>query len=514
MPVKRSGLVALTLAMVLLLAGCPAPSGVDPTEEPTDGASVVADVPKALAPFYKQDVEWTSCGQGAECASVEVPLDYADPGGDRITLAMKRLPSSGSSPIGSLLLNPGGPGGSGIGFLDDAVLASPDPVISREVLAAYDLVGFDPRGVGESTPVQCISDAELDELRAKVYDSETEAGLQAWRDDAAEFAQACGERSGRLLGFVDTVSAARDMDVLRAVLGDEALHYLGYSYGTLLGATYADLFPERVGRLVLDGALDPSLGYAELGYGQAAGFEAALRAYVADCLAGRGCPLRGSVDEAVAQFQTFLGLLAGSPLPTASGRELTQSLALSGFLVTLYDDRYWSIGTQALSQAINDGDGSTLLFLADIVADRNERGRYETNSFVAFHAVNCLDAPVDASQAAMDAAADRLEELSPTFGEFFAYGEVLCDAWPAPATGDPRELRAAGSDPILVIGTTGDPATPHEWSIALAGQLESARLITFEGEGHTAYGRSNDCVEDAVDDYLIDGVLPADGLTC
>ena len=516
MPGQRLRVSALVLAIALLLSACSwSQVGDDSADRPPFQSLISADTPKGLVPFYKQDVRWSSCGPGAECATVEVPLDYADPAGERITVAMKRLPARGPSRrvVGSLLVNPGGPGGSGIGFLEDAVINSPEPVIAPGVLAAYDVVGFDPRGIGQSTPVQCVTPSELDELRAAVYPS-GEEGLRQWRADARRLAEACDANSGRLMGFVDTESAARDMDILRGVLGDRELYYLGYSYGTFLGATYADLFPERVGRLVLDGALDPSLGYAELGYGQAAGFEAALRAYLADCLGGRGCPFSGSVDDGVAQVQRFLALLEGSPLPTASGRDLTQSLALSGFLLTLYDDRYWPIASEALDEAMNDGDGSTLLWLADLVADRNEFGGYDTNSFVAFYAVNCLDVPVDASQEAMDAAAVRLRELSPTFGEFFAYGEIVCDEWPVSATGTPRPLHAEGAAPIVVIGTTGDPATPYEWSLAMADQLESARLITFDGEGHTAYGRSNDCVGSAVDDYLIAGVLPEDGLSC
>jgi pimeloyl-ACP methyl ester carboxylesterase len=511
---RLSRVLAAVVALLLVLSACAwirGDSGDVPGEGPADATEPAVDsgVAKDLVTFYKQPVEWRACGE-FECAQVQVPLDYGDPGAAQITLAVKRLAAADPAVrVGSLLINPGGPGGSGLSLVESVPL-----LFSRELLDGFDVVGFDPRGVGESTPIECVDAAELDELRAADYDTRKESGRESLRADARRIAAACEATSGELLPHVDTVSAARDMDILRAVLGDPELYYLGYSYGSLLGATYADLFPGKVGRLVLDGAVDPTLTYEELGYGQAEGFEAALRSYVADCLDGRGCPLRGTVDDGVQQIQRFIALLFGSPLPTSSDRDLTQSLALSGILLTLYDDRYWPILTEALTAAMNDRDGSQLLFLADLVADREEDGTYSSNSTLAFTAVNCLDLPVDASPAAMDAAAARLRELSPTFGQFLAYGEIVCDEWPVSATGRVRPLHAQGAAPILVIGTTRDPATPYSWAVGLAEQLESGVLVSYDGEGHTAYGRSNDCIEGAVDAYLLRGEPPAEGLSC
>ncbi len=509
-PLMIAAAVVAALLLVVALVVVRDPVGVDPVADGTVGAAEVDALGEDLLPFYAQDVVWSDCGDGFECTTVEVPLAYADPTGERIDLALKRRPAGDAAGrLGSLVINPGGPGGSGLSLVESA-----GAIFSPEVLDAYDVVGFDPRGVGESTPVRCVDDAELDELRSAVYDTATPEGRDALRTDMITLADACWENSGDLLGHIDTTSVARDMDVLRAVLGEEALTYLGYSYGTSLGSTYADLFPDRVGRFVLDGAVDPALGYTELAYGQAEGFEAALRAYAADCLAGQDCPLSGSVDEAVGQVRRFFDLLVGSPLPTSSERELTQSLAVSGVLLTLYDDQYWPILSEALRAAMSSGDGSQLLFVADLVADRQADGTYSSNSTVALTAVNCLDYPVDADPAAMDAEAERLRDLSPTFGEFLAYGEIVCDVWPVDAVGRPGPLAAEGAAPILVVGTTRDPATPYPWAEAMAQQLESGTLLTYDGEGHTAYGRSNDCIREAVDSYLLDGKAPPDGLVC
>lgn len=504
-------MVASFVAVVLLVVGSLVWTGLQPglTPVPVDTAEP-GDVPEDLLPYYEQTLAWAPCDETFECASLEVPMDYAEPSGERITIAVKRLLARDPGDrLGSLVVNPGGPGVPGTTLVDSAARIFGEPVLD-----AYDVVGFDPRGVGESTAVECVKPAELDELRAKVYDADDPTGLQEFRDDMRDFGEACQANTGRLLAFVDTVSATRDIDVLRDALGDARLTFLGYSYGTLLGATYADLFPGRVGRMVLDGGVDPTLDRSEQRYGQAAGFEAALRAYVEDCLAGDGCPLRGTVDEAVGQVKRFLDLLEGSPLPTGTDRDLTQSLAVSGILVTLYDDRYWPILSQALSEALGNGDGAALLLLADFLADREADGDYASNSTVAIRAINCLDEPTDADPDAMAAEATRLSELSPTFGEFLAYGDIVCDEWPVVAAVPNGTLDAPGAAPILVIGTTRDPATPYAWSEGLADQLESGHLLTYDGQGHTAYGRANDCLQDAVDRYLVRGELPADRLVC
>ena len=303
------------------------------------------------------------------------------------------------------------------------------------------------------------------------------------------------------------------MELMRAVLGDEKLYYLGFSYGTFLGATYADLYPENVGRLVLDGALDPSMSNDDLVVGQAVGFENALRAYVADCQQDAGCPLGGSLEDGLAQVADVVAKAEVSPLPAGSV-EVNGTLAWYGIVVTLYDDGSWPYLTMALDEAINAGTGSTLLELANFYLDRTPDGRYTSNSMVAFQAINCLDYPmVERDYDEMLAFADQVEAVAPTFGREFAMA-IGCETWPFAATGERRPITAEGADPILVVGTTGDPATPYEWAVELADQLASAELLSWEGEGHTAYGRGGACVDDVVETYLLEGELPAGGASC
>lgn len=502
------------LAATFLLAACAAgPDGPEPDETTTPPPSserpepgAMPEPPTGLDEHYEQDLDWEECGSEFECARVEVPMDYDVPQEETIEIAVKRLLAD--DPQGSLLINPGGPGGSGIDLVEAASI-----MFTSTLRSEFDIVGFDPRGVGQSSAVECVSDAEMDRMRSTEFASDDE-GLAELRAEAAALAEQCEERTGELLGHVDTVSAARDMDVLRHVLGEPQLDYLGFSYGTLLGATYAELFPQQVGRFALDGAVDPALGDAELTLGQAGGFEAAIRAYAADCLEGSDCPLDGPVDAAVEQVQDLLELAEATPVPTASSRDLTVSLMASGIILTLYDDEYWPLLTAALTAAMDEHDGSQLLFLADLGADREPDGTYSGNSTEAFTAINCLDYSATSDAKALERDAERLVEASPTFGELLAYSEVGCQEWPVEAEVEREPIRAEGAGPILVIGTTGDPATPYKWSASLAEQLDDAALLTYDGEGHTAYGRSNACIADAVDAYLISGEMPGEDLVC
>lgn len=512
-PARRVGLraTAAIVSAAVLLGACAAPK-VQTT--PRDRGATAEETPAAtqtIEAFYEQELDWVACGN-YECATAQAPLDWDDATAGAIQLALQRSVSTAPADqrIGSLLINPGGPGGSGIEFLDYAVTS----VLGERVLAGYDVVAFDPRGVGASSPVDCGPDEFVDEMLTSDVPLENQADVDAAREQMRVFGQECLAYTGPLLGEVDTVSAARDMDLLRALLGDEKLHFAGFSYGTFLGATYADLYPQNVGRLLLDGALDPSMTNDDLIVGQAVGFEEALSAYVEDCQAGAECPLGGSVEDGKQQIAELVSRIEVSPLDAGDGHLLNATLAFYGIVVTLYDDASWQYLTVALTEAIRDNTGSTLLQLANFYLDRTADGEYQSNSMIAFSAINCLDYPtVTRSYDEMVALAEEVAAQAPTFGREFAMG-IGCEAWPFRSTADREPIAAPGALPILVVGTTGDPATPYEWSVALADQLESGVLITYEGEGHTAYGRANDCVHDAVDAYLVDGTVPPDGLTC
>jgi pimeloyl-ACP methyl ester carboxylesterase len=508
------GVLAAAAAVMLGLSGCtlfsPDEADAPVTGVETADPAAIGEVAGDLRGFYTQEVRWEDCEDSFSCATIEVPLDYSDPGRSSIELSAIRSDATGEAQ-GTILVNPGGPGGSGVNIVKDSL----DYVTSERLREDYDIVGFDPRGVNRSSSVECFTDAEQDEARQESYppDAPEEEILALMTADAQEYADLCAERTGELLGFVDTESAARDMDILRALVSDPKLNFLGFSYGTQLGATYADLFPERVGRLVLDGAIDPSLSNENITLGQAGGFERAVRAYVAACQQGADCPYTGSVNDGVRQIQDLFAAVERQPLTAEDGRLVPISTFVQGFILPLYDNGNWPTLTQAVTAALA-GDPTSMLYLADLGAERQPDGTYASNSTAAFLAVTCLDYPMTSDPAQMRADEQELVAASPTFGRFLAYGGITCAPWKYPPVLGPGPLQAAGADPIVVIGTTGDPATPYEWSTALAGQLESGVHVTWQGEGHTAYGRSNDCILDLVDSYFIDGTLPADGTRC
>ncbi|MDQ0729440.1 alpha/beta hydrolase [Arthrobacter sp. B1I2] len=507
-----AGRAAGAMALAMVLASCSLLNGGDknPPEAATARAdpSIVASAPAGLEKFYSQEVVWQPCEGEFQCAKVTVPMDYANPAGETIQLAALRASSTGKK-TGSLLVNPGGPGASGYDFVKDAAGTH----FSAAVRNAYDLVGFDPRGVKRSSPVTCMTDAERDAARAKIYALETDAGLAAALADNKEIAAQCAAQTGPVLAHIDTVSAAKDLDVLRAVVNDSKLNFLGYSYGTFLGSTYASLFPDNVGRMVLDGALDPSITNEELTSGQARAFEKAIHAYVASCQKQSNCPLSGGVESGVQQIRDLINAVQQTPRTAKDGRLVNATTLVSGLITPLYNDQSWPALTQALEAALS-GDVSLMLRLADLGADRAPDGSYTSNSALAFNAINCLDYPMVSDPTSMRAEEKRLEQDSPTLGYFFAYGGTTCADWPYKNVRTPAPVEYSGDSPIVVIGTTGDPATPVDWAASLRKQLGNAALLTWRGEGHTAYGRANSCLENSVDSYLVSGKLPADNTIC
>jgi pimeloyl-ACP methyl ester carboxylesterase len=494
---------AAAVAAALLVAACSSgPAGDQADRGAASGAAdLYGDTPK-------RSIDWRACEGGFNCGTLEVPLDHADPDGEQIKLAVIRKQATGPNRIGSLVINPGGPGGSGLEMAQYAAVAYP-----REVRERYDIVGFDPRGVGRSTPVTCLDGPATDEWTQVDQTPDDPAEEAAAERTARTYGQACQARSGRLLGHVSTADAARDMDILRAALGDRKLHYVGYSYGTFLGATYAELYPARVGRLVLDGATDPSQPAVVANRVQAGGFETALAAFADDCVAAGACFLGDTREAVVARVQAFLRGLDTEPLPGDATRRVTESIATMGVIQALYAKEMWPDLRLALRAGLR-GDGSRLLELSDDYYRRAPDGSY-SNLMAANAAVNCLDGPPAATTTdQVKALVPEYERASPTFGRALAWAGLGCGEWPVPPTGTPHEIRARGADPILVVGTTRDPATPYSWARALAGQLDSGRLLTYDGDGHTAYLRGSSCVDAAVGDYLLKGTLPAEGKSC
>ena len=509
--VRRLVAVVTALAAAsVVLSGCL--YSLIPEDGPVSTSSPAPNtegVAEELLPYYEQQLDWTPCEADFDCTTVTAPLDWADPSAGEIELSVIRSRATGGEAIGSLLTNPGGPGASGVGLIRDSL----DYAIGEPLREQFDVIGFDPRGVGESTAVTCYDDADMD---AYLYDiPENERGSDAWTDELldrhAGFAEACEANSDGILPYITTDNAARDMDLLRGVLGDSHLSYLGYSYGTFLGATYAKLFPEKVGRLVLDGAIDPSISGLDVGTTQGVGFESALRAYMADCLEGSDCPFRGSVDDAMADLGALLASVDRDPLPAADGRELGADSLMTAIVAALYSEDSWDYLTMALDSVLQ-GDPETAFILADFYNNR-EGGVYLDNQTEAFRAYNCMDYPVDTDEADVAAAEARLKAEAPTVAPYWA-GPDPCEVWPHPPTGVREPITADGAAPIVVVGTTNDPATPYEWSVSLADQLASGVLVTREGEGHTGYNKGSECVDDAVERYLLEGMVPEDGLVC
>ena len=475
---------------------------------------VQAPTPEVVAPelqkFYSQSLDWASCGE-IWCASVEVPMDWSNPTGETMKISINQHTSPTANAY--LLVNPGGPGASGVDFVRDNY----DYIGTDALKAKYNIVGFDPRGTGTSSPVKCFDAAGTDRLlydNGNKFDLESPEYLAFERAEVAKFVDACKANTGDVLGFVDTQSAARDLDVIRAVLGQPKLDYLGFSYGTLLGTTYAALYPQKVGRFVLDGAIDPRVTDAQQSMNQLLGFDLALNNYLKHCLKKKACPFGGSLKSARAKVAAILKDFETSDVATASGRKLTLGGIITGVIFALYSDSYWDYLTTAFTE-LENSDGTTFLKMADYYNDRADDGTYATNTLEANIAISCLDARQPADAASMKALNQEVVAASDVFGRYWQDGAITCENWPYPVAQRPADYSAKGSPAILVVGTTGDPATPYQQAVDLAHQvLDQGFLVTFKGEGHTAYGRSNSCVTDAVDGWLVSGKLPAKEPKC
>jgi pimeloyl-ACP methyl ester carboxylesterase len=505
-------------AAALLLAGCGGSSdaggngkgdggGKSSAAPPPGSPSSTTDLPASLT---SQRLDWHRCKATRDspapsddwrCATLKVPLDWSKPDGTTIGLALIREQATGGDRIGSLLFNFGGPGGSGVSTMP-YYAATVSKLRER-----YDLVSWDPRGVGASEGVRCRSDRQIAAAEDVDATPDTPAEEKAYLQDAADFGKGCRKAAGPLLAHVSTTDTARDMDLMRQVLGDSKMHYFGISYGTELGGVYAHLFPKRVGRLILDAVVDPTadtVGHAE---NQARGFQRALDDYLKST--GQD-PAQGS-----RKIAGLLKRLDAKPLPTSSGRKLTQTLAVTGIVLPLYSEAGWPRLTSALESA-QKGDGSELLALADDYNERDSAGRYGTTSH-SQRVISCLDDSQRPTAAETKQRLAQFERISPVFGDYLGWDTAgWCHDWPVPGQSDTPQVSAPGAAPILLVGNTGDPATPYEGARRMADELGKGVGIelTWKGEGHGAYGNGSDCVDSTVNAYLLDGTVPKDGKVC
>ncbi|MGW3227862.1 alpha/beta hydrolase [Kitasatospora sp. NPDC001095] len=510
-------------------AGTTAPAAATPAAAPTPTPKPTGEADPALKPFYGQQVAWADCPadpqaqkakidiSGMQCGKLHVPLDYADPAVDALDIALIKYPAAKPEQrIGSLMVNPGGPGESGVGMVKFGAKQFAGTVHDR-----FDVIGFDPRGTGDSSPVVCYDDKQHDALNQTDAPLDPATRRAEHVRQATEHAAACQAKAGKLLPFVGTRNTARDLDVLRAAVGDKQLNYLGISYGTYLGALYAEEFPKNTGRLILDGAVDPGQDRLDHGVDQQVGFEKSFERFAVDCVENHAdtCPLGKDGTKAAKKAADFLDGLYDHPLTTKDGRKLGRDQAWTGTISLLYGDEKtsWEYLRNSLGWAMMRGKGDYLLAFADDYNGRDENGHYspvdEANS-----AISCADAarPAPTPEHAK-AAVDRLLAEAPLISKGVTvddYSEAGCAYWPFKTTETPHTVRAEGSAPILVVGTTGDPATPYASAEALAKGFANATLLTRVGEGHGAFGRGNSCIDEALAAYLTAGTMPAPGTRC
>jgi pimeloyl-ACP methyl ester carboxylesterase len=500
----RARITALALTFAVILSGCSS------TKLP-----FVEETFSALAEYEQQKLDWSSCYDYFDCAELRVPIDYEDLSVGTFRISVLRAAAKDQdNRLGSIVVNPGGPGGSGIDYAYNA-----DYIFSPDITDVYDIVGFDPRGVAMSEPISCFTPEEIDENMASDSKPDNDDEIAAALEDSQKFAEKCAENTKNLEHFT-TYETARDMDILRAALGETKLNYVGKSYGTYLGTLYADIFPNNVGRFVLDGAVDPNIPMKDQNLSQAIGFDRALTAFVKDCLTQSDCPFTGTPAQAQATIITTLQTAATAPLPQRypeddDDRIITESIIIVGMASSLYDDvDGWPKLRQAFTESA-ENYGDTFLQLADEYSGRNPDGTFRSNDFDSGAVIDCLDWQEPRSIDQFKADAKEFANKAPVFGPYIAFAGVHCQFLPQPSTQRaPNTLTQIKTAPIIVIGTIRDPATPYAWSVSLAKIFTGSRLISLDGDGHTGHGRGSACVDDAVDAYLLKGTLPSANLSC
>lgn len=464
----------------------------------------------SFSDYQKQQVSWVGCGGRFLCTDVTVPVNYSNPGGERMQLSLVKYPATDKKKrLGAIFVNPGGPGASGVQYGYAA-----EYIVSKDILASYDVVGFDPRGVGGSSAERCLSNSETDRLIAANGPPVDGLNMATLEASSKLLATRCQEKLGDRLKFLGSIDVVRDMDLMRQVLGEKKLNFLGKSYGTYLGLVYTSMFPKNVGRFVLDGVVDPSLSANALNKAQALGFEIALDAFLEDCIKKKDCFFQGKLEQARDEVLRLQDQVANSALPGKDGRAATESILVLAMVASLYDSE---TGWPALNKALKDiykGKGSRLFDLVDGYVVRDANGRYPSNENEIAYIVNCIDRTDDASPERLAADAKKFESFAPHFGPYIAWSTLPCNYWPYDPVRPPVELNGKGAPEFVVIGTTRDPATPYAWATEVTAKFPSAFLITADGDGHTGHGRGSSCVDDAVDAFFLTGALPARPLRC
>ncbi|MER7754379.1 alpha/beta hydrolase [Kitasatospora sp. NPDC097643] len=546
---RPRGLVtALAAGALLLASGCddtakpaqdqaaasPATStaatpSATPTATPTPTPKPTGEADPALKPFYGQQIAWADCPadpqaekakidiSAMQCGKLHVPLDYANPAADALDIALIRLPAAKPDQrVGSLMVNPGGPGESGVDMVKYGAKEFAGALHNR-----FDVVGFDPRGTGDSSPVVCYDDQQHDAANQLDTPLDPAAHKAERVKQSTAHAAACQAKSGKLLPFVGTRNTARDLDVLRAAVGDKKLNYLGISYGTYLGALYAEEFPKNTGRLVLDGAVDPAQDSLDHGVDQQIGFEKSFERFARDCVENHAdeCSLGKDPEKAAQKAADFLDGLYDHPMTTKDGRKLGRDLGWTGTISMLYGDeqKSWKYLRAGLGWAMKGDKGDYLLAFADAYNGRDEKGHYSPLE-EANGAISCADVARPApSPERAQAAVAKLKAEAPLLAKDVTvddYSEPGCAYWPFKTQEKPHTIRAEGAAPILVVGSTGDPATPYASAESLAKGFANATLLTREGEGHGAFGKGNACIDQALEAYLTEGTMPAAGTRC
>jgi pimeloyl-ACP methyl ester carboxylesterase len=463
-----------------------------------------------LNDYYKQNLKWDNCYEGFECTDMDVPIDYEKISTGTFQISVLRYRASEQkNRIGSLIVNPGGPGASGVDYAYNAAY-----IFSPEILDRYDIVGFDPRGVSRSAPIVCFNDRETDANYAADSKPDNLAEFKQSIADSKVFIKKCFNKNEHLMLF-STANAARDMDILRATLGDKKLNYMGKSYGTYMGALYATLYPNNIGHVVLDGAVDPNISNYEQTKSQAVGFDLALQAFIADCVKETSCPLPRNPAKATEALLNIWHSAATKPLPLkkkSDSRVVTESLLVVGTASALYDsEEGWPELRKAIREAIH-GYGDSYLGLADMYTGRQEDGTYPNNEFDSGAIIDCLDFEDARTPEQIRKDALKISKVAPVFGPYIGMSGLTCKYFP-PTT--PVKVKKSKTNaPIVIIGTTGDPATPYAWAEGLHKLLTNSDVLTLVGDGHTGQGRGSACIDDAIDGYFLHGTLPAKALRC